>query len=71
MDRTLCPRCRRSVEPLGAFEKDADGKRWWLITRCPFERCSYNLDIELYDKPRGKETKADRRGYIWKVDHWE
>jgi len=41
----ICWKCKRSVEPLERREKDKKGKKIWLITYCPYERCAANLDI--------------------------
>ena len=41
----ICFKCKRSIEPLERREKDKKGKKTWLITYCPFERCAANLDI--------------------------
>ena len=72
MDATICGGCGFRVEPVGEFEKDRDGKRWWLITRCPRERCRFNIDLELYERPIGdrKNARNERRNF-WKGDHWE
>lgn len=73
MDSTVCGGCALRVEPIKAFEKDPDGKRWWLITRCPRERCAYNIDIEPYDRPdlAGRKDGRNKRRGFWKGDHWE
>ena len=41
----ICPGCQRSVEPLEELVKDPKTKKAWLIQRCPFERCKFNIDI--------------------------
>ena len=45
MPNIICYKCKRSVEPLERREKDKRGKKTYLITYCPYERCSANLDI--------------------------
>jgi len=53
----ICPGCNLSIEPIAIFEHDAKTKQWWRITKCPRERCSFNLDIHECDKPAPKSTK--------------
>lgn len=68
----ICDGCKRSVEPVKLFEESPKPpKQWWLISRCPFERCGYNIDIEKYDKPGSDKDKKDKRRSFWKGDHWE
>ena len=45
MERRICFKCNRSVEPLERREKDKKARKTWLITYCPYERCNANLDI--------------------------
>lgn len=45
----VCPKCLRSIEPLERLEKDKKGKKTWKILYCPFERCNYNIDLEICD----------------------
>lgn len=63
---TLCPGCNLSVEPLKIFEKSPETLAWWVISRCPRERCAYNLDLEQYSGPTGKEDAKDSRRYPWR-----
>lgn len=48
---TICPGCHFSIEPIGTFAKSPKAERWWRITKCPRERCGFNIDIESCDKP--------------------
>jgi len=48
--QTVCWKCQRSIEPLERREKDKKGKKIWLITFCPFERCAANLDLREVPK---------------------
>jgi hypothetical protein len=43
----ICWKCKRSVDPLERREKDKKARKTWLITSCPYERCSANLDIVI------------------------
>ncbi len=71
MDATICGGCGLRIEPTKVFEKDRDDKRWWLITRCPRERCGYNIDIEPYEHPGNRKDERNRNRSFWKGDHWE
>lgn len=71
MDSTICGGCALRVEPIKVFKQDLDGKRWWLITQCPRERCEFNIDIELCDKPGGRKDIRNKGRGFWKGDHWE
>lgn len=70
MDRVICLRCGRSVEPTKLFEQAPKSKQRWLISRCPFSRCGFNIDIEKYDKPTSNKDKSDGGRLFWKGDHW-
>lgn len=69
MERMICLRCQRSVEPIKLFEKSPQSEQWWLITRCPNERCNFNFDCEPHIKPAKKSKDAGRA--FWRGDHWE
>jgi len=71
MERITCPGCQQNVDPLKLFEKSPATEKWWLITRCPRERCGYNLDLAPYDKPGSDKDKSDGRRSFWKGDHWD
>ncbi len=58
MDKMVCPGCNLSIEPIRIFEQSKKSKQWWRITKCPRERCGFNIDIDECDKPGG-ETRAD------------
>lgn len=45
MPNIICWKCNRSIVPLERREKDKKGRKTWLITYCPNERCAANLDI--------------------------
>lgn len=47
MQNVICYKCNRSVKPLERRETDKRGKKTWLISYCPYERCSANLDCVL------------------------
>lgn len=47
MYNIICYKCSRSVVPLERRERDKKGRKTWLITYCPYERCGANLDIQL------------------------
>ncbi len=69
----ICGRCLLSVEPIRVFEKSPRSDKWWRITRCPKERCGFNLDIEACDKPgngKGTKDKEDGRRYFWNGNDW-
>ena len=55
------PGCNLRIEPIRVFEKSKGGKQWWRITRCPRERCGFNLDIERYERPGNNEIRNGRR----------
>lgn len=64
----LCHGCNRNVEPIKVFEKSPTTMAWWSISRCPFERCSFNIDLELYSGPTGKEDTNDSRRSFWRYE---
>lgn len=70
----ICGRCLLSVEPIRIFEKSPRADKWWRITRCPKERCGFNLDIEACDKPgtsvKDHKDKEDKRRYFWNGVDW-
>jgi len=69
MDSTVCPGCKLRVEPIRVFECDDRTKKWWRITRCPRERCNYNLDLERCDKPgTGSRAKGEDDGRYFRSD---
>lgn len=68
---TICPGCQLSVDPIRIFEKSPKANKWWRITRCPRERCAFNIDLDACDYPPGGEDKKDGRRSFWKGDHWE
>jgi hypothetical protein len=49
MQYIVCPGCKRSVQPLERIETDKKAKKTYRITYCPFERCNFNIDLELVD----------------------
>lgn len=46
MANRICPKCSRSVIPIERLEKD--GKKYWLISYCPDDRCRFNFDLEEF-----------------------
>ena len=56
MDSTVCTGCNQRVEPIRIFEQSKKSKQWWRITKCPRERCGFNIDIETCDKPGASKT---------------
>ncbi len=63
----ICPGCKLSVDPLDIIEKSPKNGKEWRITRCPRERCSYNIDIAPYDRT----TEQNTGSYFWNGKHWE
>lgn len=57
----VCPGCNRRVEPIYVFERDPKSKKSWLITKCPYERCGFNIDLELYTGQRKKRPEDNKR----------
>lgn len=45
MFNVICYKCSRSIEPLERREIDRKGKKTWIISYCPYERCAANLDL--------------------------
>jgi len=73
MDAVVCPNCRISVVPIRVFEQSPKSKQWWRITKCPRERCAFNIDLEECDKPgaghpvdKKKPEPTDDRRSFWK-----
>lgn len=67
----VCVGCGLRVSPIEVFEPDARKKTGWIITRCPRERCGFNIDIaEASDHHRSPKDKDGRR-YIWNGKCWE
>lgn len=65
--RTICPGCHTSIDPIFIVERSPRSKRPYLITKCPRERCGFNLDIEDYTGQRKKRASDkpkdnDKRG---------
>lgn len=58
MDSTICSGCHLRVEPIRTFEQSKKSKQWWRITKCPRERCGFNIDIEECDKPGASTGKT-------------
>lgn len=68
---TICLGCKLRVSPIEVFEQAPRSKKGWIITRCPRERCGYNIDIaEASDHLRRPKDKNGRR-YFWNGDNWE
>lgn len=57
--RVICPGCHTSVEPIFVFERSPRTKKPYLITKCPKERCGFNIDIADYTGQRKKRI-ADK-----------
>lgn len=64
---THCPGCGMAVEPVRAFERDPATRKWWRVSKCPRERCGFNIDLDECDNPgrnAGPGT-GDRRRNVW------
>lgn len=55
----ICPGCNQRVEPVKSFENSPKTGKQWVITRCPRERCGFNLDIESYDAYLGSRAGSE------------
>ncbi len=66
----ICPGCRLSIDVIKIFERSPKTGKEWLISRCPRERCSYNLDIEAAPIRR-KTDPENGTSYFWNGKHWE
>lgn len=58
----ICPGCNLNVDPVRIFEKSLKGNKWWRITKCPRERCGFNMDLEECDKPGPSYMKSKEGG---------
>jgi hypothetical protein len=58
MDTIVCPGCKLRVETIRVFEQSKKSKQWWRITKCPRERCGFNIDLAECDKP-GSSKRLD------------
>lgn len=70
MDAIVCQGCQLSVIPIRVFAQSKKSKQWWLITKCPRERCGFNIDLEQCGDP-GHNTKSetrDERRSFWNDD---
>ena len=70
MDATVCQGCGLRVEPIKVFEQSKKSKQWWRITKCPRERCGFNIDLEQCGDPGGspKSKTRDERRSFWNDD---
>lgn len=66
MEKRLCPKCQRNVEPIKVFDRSPKTKKPYLITRCSYERCKWNFDIEDYTGPKSPEREVDDGRRFWK-----
>lgn len=68
MDSMVCPSCNLSIEPIRVFEKSKNSAQWWRITKCPRDRCSFNIDLEKCDSPgrNSKSKDGDKGRAIWR-----
>lgn len=66
----ICGGCNLSVEPIKIFEQSKKSKQWWRITKCPRDRCGFNLDLHECDKPgTSLITKPENGGRsYWKPE---
>lgn len=62
----VCPGCNTQIMPIRTFERDKKSKKGWLITKCPRERCSYNIDIETHEPIKSNKDEDDKRRFLWK-----
>jgi len=58
MGNIICQGCQLHIEPIKVFERDLKTKKWWSITKCPRERCGFNVDLVECDKPAPKGPRA-------------
>src|SRR4029077_14395198 len=64
MDAIVCPGCNIRVTPIRTFERAKQSAQWWRITKCPRERCGFNIDLEKCDNPgRGPQTNDNERSF--------
>lgn len=68
---TICAGCKLRVEPITVFEKSPRSSKWWSITRCPRERCGFNIDIDEANDPNSRPIDKGGNRYFWKGDRWE
>ncbi len=66
MDAMVCPGCQQRIEPIRIFEKSKRREQWWRITKCPRERCGFNIDINECDKPGVSTGAKDNRRPFWR-----
>lgn len=57
----VCPGCGNRIEPIYIFDRSPKTKRPYLITKCPRERCGYNIDIEDYTGQRKEHAKNNKK----------
>ena len=70
MDATVCKGCNLSIIPIRIFGQSKKSKQWWLITKCPRERCGFNIDIEQCGDPdrRPKPKKLETKDALFGGD---
>lgn len=61
----VCPGCSYQIDPIKVFERSPKTGGEWTITRCPRERCGFNIDLEPYVITR-RAQDDDKRRYFWK-----
>lgn len=58
---TVCPGCGYRIEPIYIFDRSPKTKHPYLITKCPKERCGFNIDIEEYVGQRKKHFEDNKK----------
>lgn len=53
----VCPGCGYRIEPIFIYDRSPKTKKPYLITKCPKERCGFNIDIEEYVGQRKKRIE--------------
>ena len=57
----VCPGCGLRIEPIYVFDRSPKTRKPYLITKCPRERCGFNIDIEDYVGQRKKRSEDNKR----------
>jgi len=57
----VCPGCNLSVDPIRVFDRSPRTGKGYLITKCPRERCGFNIDIEEWSGKRVPPPPPDKK----------
>jgi len=57
----VCPGCGYRIEPIYVYDRDPKTGKPWLITKCPKDRCGFNIDLDEYTGQRKKRAKDNER----------